>query len=443
VTELAHEQLETSPESEADAAPRSLAAEGTSLLYERYRQRIFAFCLSRLGNRQEADDAVQNTFLYAFGSLSRGIVPENELAWLYAIARNVCRTRQRSLWRRRRVEASVDLDTIGERVGRPDQRNEELIGLDEALAAMPSRQQQALLMREWQGLSYDEIGANLAVSQAAVETLLFRARRTLARRLEQTADGVALAFNGQLVLRLVRKLTQASPGAKTATALVAVSVGASTGLPPLLHQSPHHATPAHPVRPAQATPAPVSAAKISSPAFLASHRPTPALLAVPTHSRLRATTRPQEPRIAEAARIDGGAQTPSGIAPVAVPAPKADVPQPLGRATAPTSPSRPSTPRSSPPGAPAAPQLPALPQLPQLPPPSLPEVDPQDPGGTVSGAAQTVTKTVEQTAQTATQTVDQTTKTVAQTVDQTVDQVPLPPLPGVLPPDGTPHLPGR
>jgi RNA polymerase sigma-70 factor, ECF subfamily len=427
VTELAHEQLETSAAAEPETAPNTLAAEGTTLLYERYRQRIFVFCLSRLGNRQEADDAVQNTFLYAFGSLSRGIVPENELAWLYAIARNVCRTRQRSLWRRRRVEASVDLDTIGERVGRADERNEELIGLEEALATMPERQQQALLMREWQGLSYDEIGANLAVSQAAVETLLFRARRTLARRLEQAANGVALAFNGPFVMRLVRKLTQASPGAKTATALVAVSVGVGTGLPPLLHQDRHHVTPR--TRPAHAGPVGVSVAQQHAPVFTSSRGPTRDLLAAAaTQPHTRATARPKTQRLAVEST---GTHAPSGAAPPA--APKSDVPQPVGRVSAPTSPSRPAAPPDSAPARPVEPSsLPSLPALPQLPPPKLPQVDPQDPVKTVTTAAQTVT-----------QTVDQTTQTVAQTVDQTVDQVPLPPLPGILPPDGTPHLPGR
>jgi RNA polymerase sigma-70 factor (ECF subfamily) len=428
MSRLEHEELEAHPAPEAEPVPNSLAAEGTSLLYERHRQRIFVFCLSRLGNRQEADDAVQNTFLYAFASLSRGIVPENELAWLYAIARNVCRTRQRSLWRRRRVEASVDLDTIGERVGRADESNEELIGLDEALAAMPTRQQQALLLREWQGLSYDEIGATLAVSQAAVETLLFRARRTLARRLEQAADGVALAFNGPFLLRLVRKLTQASPAAKTATALVAVSVGAGSGLPALMHERPHR--PAPPARSTSVSSPQPSVPKARTLGFPSSHPPTRALLGAATQPRPRAAAHPQR-QIAETAR-PGQTDTPTGAGPIVDPTPKAGVPQPVAGAAspAPADPGRSSTPQ--PPAVHPTQQLPRLPELPQLPPPKLPAVpvDPKDPAGTVSTAAQTVTKTVEQ---------------ATQTVEQTVDQAPLPPLPplpGVLPTDGTPTLPG-
>lgn len=58
--------------------------------------------------------------------------------------------------------------------------------LTAALACIPERQRQALLLREFQGLSYEEIAAELGVTVAAVETLLFRARRSVAGQLEQT-----------------------------------------------------------------------------------------------------------------------------------------------------------------------------------------------------------------------------------------------------------------
>ncbi len=50
---------------------------------------------------------------------------------------------------------------------------------------MPEQQRRAILLREWQGLSYREIAGELEVSQSAVETLIFRARRSLAQGLEQ------------------------------------------------------------------------------------------------------------------------------------------------------------------------------------------------------------------------------------------------------------------
>jgi RNA polymerase sigma-70 factor, ECF subfamily len=152
-------------------------------LYERYASRLYGFCLQRLGNREEAEDAVQTTFLNAFRGLSRGVVPASESAWLFKIAENVCLSRHRASFRRRRVEVPGDLTVVEETVAAPARADDELIPLEDALAEMPEAQRRALLLREWQGLSYREIAAELEVSQSAVETLIFRARRSLARRL--------------------------------------------------------------------------------------------------------------------------------------------------------------------------------------------------------------------------------------------------------------------
>src|SRR2546430_5332541 len=159
------------------------AARATDL-YERYASRLFGYCLQRLGNREEAEDAVQTTFLNAFRGLARGVVPTSESAWLFKIAENVCLSRHRASFRRRRVEVPGDLTGVEETVAAPARADEELIPLEDALAEMPEAQRRALLLREWQGLSYREIAAELEVSQSAVETLIFRARRRLARRLQ-------------------------------------------------------------------------------------------------------------------------------------------------------------------------------------------------------------------------------------------------------------------
>src|SRR5918911_1800052 len=81
-------------------------------LYERFAPRIFGYCLQRLGSREEAEDAVQTTFLNAFRGLSRGVVPESESAWLFKIAENVCLSRHRASFRRRRIEAPGDLTAV-------------------------------------------------------------------------------------------------------------------------------------------------------------------------------------------------------------------------------------------------------------------------------------------------------------------------------------------
>ena len=121
----------------------------------------------------------------AFRALGRGIVPEAESAWLFKIAENVCLSRRRSSWRRGRIESPSDFEIIEEIIPGPSRQNDELIGIEDALASMPEQQRRAILLREWQGLSYREIAEELEVTQSAVETLIFRARRSLAAGLEQ------------------------------------------------------------------------------------------------------------------------------------------------------------------------------------------------------------------------------------------------------------------
>ncbi|HET8893597.1 MAG TPA: RNA polymerase sigma factor, partial [Gaiellaceae bacterium] len=167
------------------AAPE---ADLTRALYEKYANQIFRYCLHQLGSREEAEDAVQSTFLNAFRGIKGGVVPELESAWLFKIANNVCLSRRRSSWRRGRIESPADFDLVEELTPAPSRHADELIGLQDVLEQMPENQRRAILLREWQGLSYHEIAEELEVSQAAVETLIFRARRSLAQGLEQPAE---------------------------------------------------------------------------------------------------------------------------------------------------------------------------------------------------------------------------------------------------------------
>ena len=162
-------------------------ADATRQLYERHSSRIFGFCLSRLGSREEAEDAVQTTFLNAQRGLGRGVVPEYELAWLFKIAQNVCHNRHQSARRRGRVETAHDLDALQDVIASPDRTPGVSLGeLTQALGAIPKRQRRALVLREFQGYSYEEIANELGISVAAVETLLFRARRGIVQQLEQS-----------------------------------------------------------------------------------------------------------------------------------------------------------------------------------------------------------------------------------------------------------------
>jgi len=165
--------------------PAAPGADAASELYERYSAQILGYCFHQLGSREEAEDAVQTTFMNAFRGLARGIVPEAEQAWVFKIAHNVCLSRRRSSWRRGRIEAPNNMEVLQEVVPAKEKVADELIRLQDVLGEMPDNQRRAILLREWQGLSYREIAEELDLSQAAVETLIFRARRALASGLEE------------------------------------------------------------------------------------------------------------------------------------------------------------------------------------------------------------------------------------------------------------------
>jgi len=182
-------------------------------LYERHSRAIFGICLKQLRRREDADDAVQTTFIYALLSLRRGVIPQMELPWLITIAKNVCSTRRRSGMRRGTYETPQDLDTIQDKLATPD-RSDVATSEDfrTALRAIPESQRRALLLREWKGLSYDEIGTELGLSQAATEALLFRARQNVAQQLGGKAGRATL--NGLPFFSFLRNLFQTA-AAKT------------------------------------------------------------------------------------------------------------------------------------------------------------------------------------------------------------------------------------
>jgi RNA polymerase sigma factor (sigma-70 family) len=188
-------------------------------LYSEYSERLLAFCVRQLGSRAEAEDAVQVTFLCALRALRRGVVPESESAWLHAIARNVCRWQQRTA-SRRPVSSAVDVDSVAWSAS--DEETGRLAGLREALESLPERQRQALLLREWRGLSAIEIAEYLHLSPPATHALLTRARRSLAHALtapQRAALGVA-----SLVYELRSWLKAALGGASAKLAVVTVAV---------------------------------------------------------------------------------------------------------------------------------------------------------------------------------------------------------------------------
>jgi sigma-70-like protein len=100
---------------------------------------------------------------------------------------------------------------------------------------MPENQRRAILLREWQGLTYREISAELGLSQAAIETLIFRARRALAQGLEQDADTWKRRLRrgadagGVVACIQARSAAAALPPSTSTTVMAAAAAAVATG----------------------------------------------------------------------------------------------------------------------------------------------------------------------------------------------------------------------
>ena len=255
-------RVEGAPAPEADL---------TRALYEQYGNQLFRYCLHQLGTREEAEDAVQSTFLNAFRGIKRGVVPELESAWLFKIAHNVCLSRRRTSWRRGRIESPADFDVVQELTPAPSRRADELIGLQDVLEQMPENQRRAILLREWQGLSYREIGEELELSQAAVETLIFRARRSLAAGLEEPPEAKRRlargADLGNILAGLKSLLVGGGAAAKVAATVAVVSASTVVAAAPIQQSHARSHQPQAPVAPvAVNTPSSPAAGAVAVPA---------------------------------------------------------------------------------------------------------------------------------------------------------------------------------
>src|SRR5438874_6913857 len=184
-------------------AQRPRSDRGFERMYRRYVGDVYRYALAVMRNPADAEDVTQTTFLNAYRAyVEKGNRPEKPRNWLIAIAHNVCRQRFRQS-ARRPSEVSFE-DDIADTVADDDAPSGE--DIRRALSHLAFNQRAALVMRELEGRSYAEIAEVLGLSTAAVETLIFRARRALREQLEGalTCDEAELSISKQLDSQLAR-----------------------------------------------------------------------------------------------------------------------------------------------------------------------------------------------------------------------------------------------
>jgi RNA polymerase sigma factor (sigma-70 family) len=168
-------------------------------LYARYRERIFAFILSKVHDHGRAEDIAQEVFMAALRRLRSSDQAIAFKPWIYEIAKNACIDEFRRGSRGREVPLEDDGECVVDRqkssvssaptpaaAVESKQRLDDLRG---AFGGLSTTHHQLLVMREFEGMSYDEIGQRLDMTRQMVESSLFRARRKLNDEYQELASG--------------------------------------------------------------------------------------------------------------------------------------------------------------------------------------------------------------------------------------------------------------
>lgn len=177
--------------------------EGFEALVDKYHRRIFNVIYRYVGDYYEAYDLTQDTFLRAYQSFQQFRGESTAYTWLYRIAINLSHNRIKQLKRKARSEAeSLDdpIDVNGDAVQRevadwsmsPERvaESKELQGvLQRAIQSLPENYRAVILLRDVEGLSYQDIAKATGSSVEAVKSRLFRARSHLKGLLEPYLRG--------------------------------------------------------------------------------------------------------------------------------------------------------------------------------------------------------------------------------------------------------------
>src|SRR4051794_14192183 len=199
------------------------AAARSEQLFARHHRTVAGLCRALLRDPTEAEDAAQQVFLSAHRSLLNGAEPRESAAWLATIARNECWGRISARMREPLPTGAAEEvpggdDPVAEAIRRAD-----LAALWRAIRALPRKQREALLLREFGGLHYDELAAALAVSEPAVESLLFRARG----RLRAQLVAAYAALTGASWVEPLARLLAGGGAPAFATKAAAIGLGAA------------------------------------------------------------------------------------------------------------------------------------------------------------------------------------------------------------------------
>jgi RNA polymerase sigma-70 factor (ECF subfamily) len=175
-------------------------AESFNELILRWERPIYALAYRTIGREEDARDVCQETFLRAFRALPGFRGQSKFSSWLYRIALNLCRDWMRRERRTPVVQAPEDMDLLElAAAAEPSESIEDLVarkdlmrGVERVMAGLPEEQRTAILLKEYHGLTFQEIAELVGCPLSTVKTRLYQGlvvlRRELAKNDKKTRD---------------------------------------------------------------------------------------------------------------------------------------------------------------------------------------------------------------------------------------------------------------
>ncbi len=159
-----------------------------------YERRIFGLALRLAGSREDAQDAMQETFIRLFRNLARVDSDQALGSWLYSVAVNACRDIGRARRRSRLAPMGERLAVFADPAANPEairSGEEQEERLRSGLQELPEKERAALILRELEGLSTQEVARILGSSEATVRVQVASARVKLRRLLADRFEGMS------------------------------------------------------------------------------------------------------------------------------------------------------------------------------------------------------------------------------------------------------------
>jgi len=195
---------EPTPDADLVSQAQKGSREAFRELFDRYHRRVYAVALGVVRNPDDAQDVVQDAFIKAHRNLSSFRGTSSFYTWVYRIAMNLCIDHTRRMKRRRKVDfddvaesleqgsENVRDDTLlprilGQDPGRSLMRKEIREQIGRALDSLSDNHRAVLVMREMEGLSYDEMAKVMGCSKGTIMSRLFHARKKMQSELREFA----------------------------------------------------------------------------------------------------------------------------------------------------------------------------------------------------------------------------------------------------------------